>query len=246
MNAREPVAIGIGGQAKKLVKPVAPSQLELRLEPNPLIRMGEQIDEERIRVVAEIATEQLGDMFALFRFSNRWIVDHPDAAKFVGLPFAVPVGDVQRAVRAEVDRAGHHPEQENVFVDHFEIRSLWLGLEGGHLLHGKLAQEKRALIAVVQCRARVVLETTRANGKFTHRRRDVGGLPGPVRKPKFFIDPWTILRCLGASWPAAFFELPVQTPAGIAPLSNVDEPFAFLADVAVVVHREQVAELVES
>ena len=246
MNAREPVAIGIGGQAKKLVKPVAPSQLELRLEPNPLIRMGEQIDEERIRVAAEIATEQLGDLFALLRFSNRRIVDHPDAAKFVGLPFAVPIGDVQRAVRAEVDRAGHHPKQENVFIDHFEIRSLWLGLEGGHLLHGKLAQEKRALIAVVQCRTRVVLETTRANGKFAHRRRDVGGLPGPVRKPKFFIDPRTILRCLGASWPAAFFELPVQTPAGIAPLSNVDEPFAFLADVAVVVHREQVAELVES
>ena len=245
MNAREPVAIGIGGQAKKLVKPVAPSQLELRLEPNPLIRMGEQIDEERIRVVAEIATEQLGDMFALFRFSNRWIVDHPDAAKFVGLPFAVPVGDVQRAVRAEVDRAGHHPKQENVFIDHFEIRSLWLGLEGGHLLHGKLAQEKRALVTVVQCRPRVVLEAARANGEFAHRRRDVGGLTGPVRQPKFFIDPRTILRRLGAPGPAAFFELPIQTPAGIAPLSNVDEPFAFLADVAVVVHRKQVAKIIE-
>ena len=245
MYAREPIALGIGGQAQQLIKPIAPGQLELRLEPNPLIRMGEQSDQYRICVACEITAEQFGDLFALLRFSDRRIVAHPDAAKFVGLPFAVPIGDVQRAVRAEVDRAGHHPKQENVFIDHFEICSLWLGLEGGHLLHGKLAQEKRALVTVVQCRPRVVLEAARANGEFAHRWRDVGGLTGPVRQPKFFIDPRTILRRLGAPGPAAFFELPIQTPAGIAPLSNVDEPFAFLADVAVVVHRKQVAKIIE-
>ena len=181
----------------------------------------------------------------MFRFPDRRVIDHPNAAKFIGLPFAIPVGHVQRPVRPEVDRAGHHPEQEDVFVDHFEIGTLRLGLEGGHLLHGKLAQEKRALVAVVQCRARIVLEATRANGEFAHRRRDVGGLPGPVRKPKFFVDPRTILRRLRAAGPAALLELPVQPPAGVAPLSDVHEPLAFLADVAIVVHREQVPKIIE-
>ena len=67
-----------------------------------------------------------------------------------------------------------------------------------------------------------------------------------MRQPKFFIDPRTIFRRLGAAGPAAFLELPVQPPAGIAPLGDIDKPLAFLPDVAVVVHREQVAELVES
>ena len=132
-----------------------------------------------------------------------------------------------------------------MFIDHFERRTLWFGFEGGHFLHRKLAQEKRALVTIVQCRAGVVFEATRADGEFTYRRRDVAGLSGPVRKPKFLVDPRTIFRRLRSAGPAAFFELPIQSPAGIAALSDIDEPFAFLADVTIVIYREQIAELVE-
>ena len=162
------------------------------------------------------------------------------------MPLSIPVGHIHGAVRAKIDGAGHHPKKKDVLVHHLEVGALWLGLECRHFLDRKFAEKKGALVAIIQRCAGIVLETSRPDGEFAHGGSDIRGLPLPVRKPKFFIDPGAIFRGLGLARPAPFLELPVESPTGIAAFRDVNEPLPLLPDVSIVVHREQVSKFVKS
>ncbi|MDP7178096.1 MAG: hypothetical protein QF749_07350 [Verrucomicrobiota bacterium] len=215
------------------------------LEPDSLVGVAKEFEQRRNRSTVETVAKEPCHLEAGFGFAKAGVVHRPNAAKFVGLPLAVPIGDVHRAVWAKVDCAGHHAEKEDVLIYHFEVSAPWFGGKRGDFLDREFTEEKVALVTVVQGGARVELKTSRANGELAHRRGDVGGLPLPVRQPKFLVDPRAVSGRLGLFRPASFFELPVEPPTGIAALSNVNKTLTLFADIPVVVHREQVAVVVE-
>ena len=190
----------------------------------------------------EAFTEQFAGLFAYRMIGRAGGVEFHDAALLVRRPAVIaPVGEVERAVRAEVDAGGHRAVVRHVFAHHLEAGTVRFSAECADVFSGELGHEKVALIFFVERGARVVGKTARAVGVVGNGRGEVGRLPVEVRFPEAIGHPRVVAAVLGKLAVAAV--LPRGAPAGVGALEQVVEPFA-VAEVAVVVDDEPVAVLV--
>ena len=73
----------------------------------------------------------------------------------------------------------------------------------------------------------------------------VRGLSLEVWNPHSLGDPWIVVRLSSVLRPTRITKLPVQPPARITAFGDINEALAFVLEIAVVVHREQVSEFIE-
>ena len=96
-------------------------------------------------------------------------------------------------------------------------------------------------VGLAQGCAGIVDQASWADRIIRQRRCDVGGLVRMSRHPQVLVHPRIVVRLPGNGIPTRVPKLPVQPPARIAALGNVDEALPLLPQVAIVVHGEEVA-----
>src|SRR5207237_1243732 len=147
-----------------LLFPALGNQSKLRLLPDALIRMLQELD----HLFNGPLVKSLGQQF--LHFLNRGalallrISDAINAALSGSFPAEDPVADVQAAIGAEIAVGGEDGPGEFVLIDHFEARALRFDGKGADAAAGgiaaKIAEEKMARVTIGQGRdAGVVAET---------------------------------------------------------------------------------------
>ena len=245
MNAGQGWGVQIVGNFQQRFGGSPADPFELRPQADALVGMAEQAGQGLGRVPFQSVSKQPLHLASLRRSAGLRIIQHPDGSFAVRVPHPIPITDKERSIRAKGQTTGHHACQNRSLIHHFETGPASTRLEGSHLFHGKLNEEEMIPVGLAQGCAGIVDQASWADRIIRQRRCDVSGLVGMGRHPQVLVHPRVVVGLPGDGIPTRVAKLPVQPPARIAALGNVDEALPLLPQVAIVVHGEEVAIVIE-
>ena len=227
-----------GRDERRLV--AAADQLELAAQPHAHVGVAEPVAERRAALGRHVGRKHAAHLEPRIGRGCRWCVELPHAPIALRIPAGDPIGQVDRAIRADLHAGRQDPAQDLGVRRQLDARAALVHLERkdarGRGVAREVRHEKMLAPAIVERHARMVDEARRRRRVRRHRRREVGGLPVEPRAEHPFVDPH-VVAVVGEVGVLAV--LPGRSPARVAAVRNVDEPFGFAGMVPVVVHRDQ-------
>jgi hypothetical protein len=230
----------------QLVGRPAIDELELCFRAHAHVSMLEQRQQVGRRSFSEVRGEQRARLGTQRCGRATRDIELPDPPALLRVPPLDPVRDVERAVRAEFDTRREQPLHDDFVLGQAKSRAVRGEPEplnaGAALRPGEHGAEKVATPGCIECTAGVVVESGRPRMPRSDRRRDVRRLPGEARLEQTLIHPDVVRVVVGID---VLAELPVDAPAAVHPVDDVEESLVLSLVIAVVVRSDQVAVLVE-
>ena len=227
----------------------AAGERELRADADPHVRVKQQGGQIVGAALLESLLDQGGDLRGFRRAIGFVRSDGIHAPGVMGFPAADEVGDGEFSIPRVFHIGGGRAPVELMGVGHFHARAGWLDLEGPDAGFRRaaavVADEETAGLGFEKTGSGVIGEAGGAGGEVGHRREDVGGLFGIRHFPDALGHPSGGRFVFHAD---LFVEreqsLMAHVPSGIRAIDDVNDA-RLVALVAVVIHRDEVSELVE-
>ena len=235
VHAGESRGRSILGDSEQQLAPTALGELELRPLAHALIAVAKQRHERVIgRGGKARAQETMRFKTNRVRGSGRRI-DAPDRPEAVERITSDPIRQEQRTIGMPSETDAHHAFVDDARIDHLKRRPVALGAKTAQFPGRKFVEKKHPALRRTQRRARVIAETRRSVGIIRNRRQQISRLTRKERLPQALAHPRARLGHV----------LVIAAPTGVAALHDIGETLALALHVGVVVHHDEIAEIIE-
>ncbi len=243
MQPRKAILCLFGGGKQRLAAIIAATnQLELGRLANPQIIFAESHRQLFNWTLTHALRQDFTNPFPERGFGGLRVIYLPNPSPLARTVH--PIRNVKGAVGTDGESSVATAPGNLLFIVHFESSAFGTDLERRDI--STLGEEEEIAVFLIEGGARIVGEAARPIGITGKGRHNEGCLPREAWTKESLLHPDVVgffTGHLGEVLVAV--PLPMQAPCGHAAFHNVNESLAFAPIITVIVHAEEVAELVE-